>query len=468
VKLSEADRKYLSIITEWIQTKQIEPNISKILLNKDGINYPIHLLLENVSNTDSFAEPHYISKCYIEGLDKVEKNEDKGFYYLTIAALRDDKNAMDMLKKYQKEGNQTASVIISILDSIPESNKSFDEKLRVFAELETNKDLAYANFYLGEHYLYKKWREKTSDSNLSWEDGENMYTTKAKEYFEKCIDRKYFDYPHLLSLHYLGRIYCGLHSTAIDIDKSLAEKLWIKGANNGSQECASQLFYSYTKGFGLDQNNEKSIYWARKCAFLGDVDAQLHISSIEASNGNHGDSQKWLNKACENAINNMKYIDAEYILNAYLLSEGSKDGQYKRNVDQLVYFLTEAAKRDHAGAQSLLALLYYEGSDQIGITRDLPVALYWAKKSALNGNTKAQGFLGFLYKDPDFGAFEPIESLAWLIIANKTSEKKHNDITKAIEVISYILKDENDKVMERVDEISNQIREYIKWREVSL
>ncbi|MFV7790166.1 tetratricopeptide repeat protein [Aliarcobacter lanthieri] len=93
--------------------------------------------------------------------------------------------------------------------------------------------------------------------------------------------------------------------------------IMIKRAQEGDMKSQNNLGTMYAKGFGIEQDFEKAVFWWEKAANQGDVIAQNNLGFIyyNGENNIEQDYQKskhWLKKACENgseiSCDKYKYI----------------------------------------------------------------------------------------------------------------------------------------------------------------
>ncbi|WP_135079335.1 tetratricopeptide repeat protein [Terasakiella sp. SH-1] len=80
------------------------------------------------------------------------------------------------------------------------------------------------------------------------------------------------------------------------------------------------------------------------------------------------------------------------------------------------WFRVAASKGRHAGAQYKLAQLYMNGQ---GVENDLPAAMSWFRKSAAQGDVRAQYFLGIAYRDGWERKDNYIEAYKWFLLSNR-------------------------------------------------
>ena len=78
-----------------------------------------------------------------------------------------------------------------------------------------------------------------------------------------------------------------------------------------------------------------------------------------------------------------------------------------------------AAENGHSDAQCDLGFLFFTGKE--GFAKDLPQAIEWFKKAAMNGNVRAIGPVAWEYKKNNLGIPNFVESLAWFDLGYQLS-----------------------------------------------
>jgi TPR repeat protein len=216
---------------------------------------------------------------------------------------------------------------------------------------------ANAQFNVANSYYNGKGVEKNVDSAIVW------YQKAAKQNLV----------PAIYNLAYI-----------FENDKKNTKQgfNWYKKAA-GLGHGISQLIVAnkYSNGSGVDKNNELATKWFNLAISNKVKDSNYEFAEFLLKNKKNQEAIKFYKKASKNHS-----ILANYKLaNIYL--EGKITKQDKKLA---MHFLTESAKKDYAPAQQLLGLIY-------GIKKDYKNSISWYKKSAENGDAKAQYSLGVLY-----------------------------------------------------------------------
>lgn len=139
----------------------------------------------------------------------------------------------------------------------------------------------------------------------------------------------------------------------------------------------------YYEGVGVERNLNESIKWYKKGAEVGDSEAMyclgLSYQSGEGVPQSDVEAAKWYqlatDKGHENAANNLGYM--------YATGKG-----VNKDLDKAGALYLKAAKGGSVNAQYVIGLWYLDGLFNFPKNRN--EALFWFKKAALQGHTKAQ------------------------------------------------------------------------------
>ncbi len=124
-------------------------------------------------------------------------------------------------------------------------------------------------------------------------------------------------------------------------------------AQAGNATAQLRLGSLYFKGIGVGQDYEKALYWARKSAEQGNVDAM--------------------------------YLTGSALLYAPL---AGKDGEAAAR--EAAAWFARASRYGHVEAQYALGLLYYTGK---GVHEDRAQAIRWFRRAASGGKKEAMPFV---------------------------------------------------------------------------
>lgn len=145
----------------------------------------------------------------------------------------------------------------------------------------------------------------------------------------------------------------------------------LKKAEQGDAIAQFSLGCIYEKAQGVTQDCKQAIYWYKKAAERGHVDAQTHLGKMYNNNILKGFSFK--NSSTEK--------------NCY--------SRQNPDVKKAMYWYKKAAEQGGASAQNELAEIYYRGIGEAA--KDYKKAAYWYKKAAEQGHNRAQENLADMY-----------------------------------------------------------------------
>ena len=175
--------------------------------------------------------------------------------------------------------------------------------------------------------------------------------------------------------------------------KDLVLKYLKKGARDKSVEAAFTLGMFYLKGIGFSQNFKRSMRFFQQAANSGHTEAQYVLGILllkgKGSTQNSRNDRKafeWMFRSAQGGL-----LEAQWNL-ALFLAEGI--GISKAAPHQAREWFETASHQGHPKAQFMLGQAYLDGE---GILQDNEKGVYWIKKSAEGGDTKAQMKLASLY-----------------------------------------------------------------------
>ncbi|MDE7413321.1 MAG: sel1 repeat family protein [Muribaculaceae bacterium] len=176
--------------------------------------------------------------------------------------------------------------------------------------------------------------------------GLNKNHTEAFKWFSRSAEQE-----NMKAQHYLGIMY--LYGAGVEKNPKEAE-IWLnKSVNQGNEEAEIILAEMYLNGEGVKKNKKKAKEVYTKYAERGDLEAQYKLSQIyedEAVNGPN------------------IYRDL--------------------NIRKWIHWLEKSADQGHPLAEFRFGNFYQYG--EYGWPKDYEKALYWYKRSAEHGNTRAE------------------------------------------------------------------------------
>lgn len=179
-----------------------------------------------------------------------------------------------------------------------------------------------------------------------------------------------------------------------------AVRLWEIAAAEQHPKAHFNLGVAYETGKGVPQNFEEAANWYRRAADQDHAGAHFNLSVMYEADRVADDhlAKAWrLRKAAE-----LGHLDAQAkIGDRHLVAEDHAEG---------MEWLQRAAWHGHAGAQCTLGYVYDKGIEPVadragkvwpgrsGVPINYIEAISWYQKSAAQGNTDAQLYLGSLYE----------------------------------------------------------------------
>lgn len=173
-------------------------------------------------------------------------------------------------------------------------------------------------------------------------------------------------------------------------------------AENGNAEAQFQLGRIYHNGDGIEPNFNKAVYWYKKAAQQGYVDAQINLGSCYDENED---------------------FDSAFYWNMEAAKQGSPIGQtnvgyYYRSGDgvakdyaKAAYWFQKAADQGDAVGEQALGACYLKGD---GVLQDYAKGIEWTKKAAQQGDTVAAYNLGVYYYNGDEIPKDYSQAFHWL------------------------------------------------------
>ena len=164
------------------------------------------------------------------------------------------------------------------------------------------------------------------------------------------------------------------------------------------------MCYRWGEG-GVLADADKALHWLGKAAEKGHEQAKAVYDTfsddqgkmvliMSAMSGAEGQGTKWYKTkvGVEGYYDLAKSGNAEvqYEL-ARRLADPKMLGEFSHNIEEAVYWYTQAANQGVVDAMFNLALIYKNGT--LGITPDLDMAKHWFGKAALAGDAEAKSIL---------------------------------------------------------------------------
>jgi len=275
-----------------------------------------------------------------------------------------------------------------------------------------------------------------------WGNGLQQDQKKAFYWFGKASEQGNAEASFLVAVYYA-------HGWGgVSKDKKMARNYeaksveqFTKAAEQGDADAQQSLGSAYgSPSFdGVSRDKKKEAQWYAKAfeqftraAEKGDAAAQyklgvLHITYYNSLQGIQNDDEKvvyWFTKAAE---------------------RGNADGQYglggcyhhgirgvRRNEEKAIYWYTKAAEQGHANAQDSLGRIYSDN-------RNMEKAIYWYTKAAEGGNSHAKYQLGINYSN-GIGVPKDLEKAKyWITLAAEPEvgggDTEKNVLKKLIEML---------------------------------
>lgn len=183
---------------------------------------------------------------------------------------------------------------------------------------------------------------------------------------------------------------CYSKGSGVERDEEKAVSWWRKAAEQGHAISQGLLGYAYDKGEGVKKNPSLAVFWYRKAAEQDVPLAQTVLAMCyNSGKGVQKDEVQavyWFRKAAQQG-----FLEAQYWMG---LCYSNGWGVDKDEVQALNWYRI-AADQGHAGAQGCVGYCYLEG---IGVPKDNSQAVSWLQKSVKNGDSKANTYLAVAKK----------------------------------------------------------------------
>ena len=165
-----------------------------------------------------------------------------------------------------------------------------------------------------------------------------------------------------------------------------------KAAQNKHEEAQLNLGHMYYKGLGIPKIDKGEAFkWYAKAArgadwVSGHRDAQFMVALMfykGEEKGNYVDALQWFRKAAKKGHVEGKFYTAVMLEN----DMGVVNATAAQRLESAMQLYTEAAEKQHAGAQFNLAMMYASAN---GTPQDYDEALKWLYKAKSNGHVDAE------------------------------------------------------------------------------
>jgi TPR repeat protein len=176
-------------------------------------------------------------------------------------------------------------------------------------------------------------------------------------------------------------------------------------AKLGLQSAQLELAFTYQKGDGVVQDDERAVHWFWVAAERGHARAQYELGTMyENGRGVPADfklAATWYGMAAQQG-----QVEARHNLgDLYQTGRG-----VRKNDARAVLWYRKAAEQGHMSAQNKLGIMYQRGR---GVEKDEAQAAYWYGQAATQGYAWAQTNLGYLYENGRGVARDPKLAALW-------------------------------------------------------
>lgn len=184
---------------------------------------------------------------------------------------------------------------------------------------------------------------------------------------------------------------CYFYGTGVTKNYDLAFENFKKAVDLNNKNANSMLGYCYESGVGTEINYEKAFNCYLVAAELGDSNSQYNLACLykngKGTEKNLTEAVKWFTLSAEQGNTYSQYALAYRYLNG--------EGVHKSN-EEYEKWITKSAMAGNINAQFSLGCDYFLSTN--GLPKNTVKAEILLKRPAANGNTKAQLYLGKIYK----------------------------------------------------------------------
>ena len=186
-----------------------------------------------------------------------------------------------------------------------------------------------------------------------------------------------------LAQYNLGYFYSN-GERGLKVDKAEALKWYLRAAEQGDSKSMLKIADFYRLGDGLEKDEQQAISWYQRAAKLNNRKAYNWLGVL-AESSDPTQAMAYFKKAFELGNPHGAYNLANYYYEGKIVPQ---------DIHQAIKYYHFAAERGHALAQYFLGKIYL---DLKGDTSYL-IAYKWFKKSAEQGNARAQSALGYMFE----------------------------------------------------------------------
>lgn len=255
-------------------------------------------------------------------------------------------------------------------------------------------------FFLISFYCFT---QSISQSALNIDLNKNIgYYNLTMDDLKSRADEFYIDLNELIpkNNHFLSKFKFDSQEVFFNNDGSLNYILLIKRflTKMDLENSLIEIDYEISKRYGLsDEKNEKVIAWRKEFISISIfIDKNVIYAIVEKTKFNNEEIKEDIDTIVTESefyIPLAENGDSEAQFNLYLLYNLGKGGVSK-DLSQAFYWCEKSAKQGHSKAQFYLGGIYLNG---FGTLIDKNKAFYWMTKSAKEGNRSAQYLLAGMY-----------------------------------------------------------------------
>lgn len=289
---------------------------------------------------------------------------------------------------------------------------------------------ADAHYALGEMYETGRvvepnlttaitWYQKAADQGLAGAQNKlgnllSIGVAGAPDYEQSMVwYRKAADQGHAAALANIARLYQG--GLGVEHDKNEALKWFMAAAEKGSPEAHNYLGAAYKEGDGVLRDYAKALEHFRVAANSGLSYGQSNLGLMYLEGlGVEKDlveAGRWIYLAEQNGSKHAK--DLMEVARHDCSSNVKPDGGITYKPEACFF----AAGSGDLPALHAVGVAYLSGAG--GVQQDKIKAFEWLTKAARSGSAPAQVHLAIMYDEGDGIPHDPVESLAWFLVAKK-------------------------------------------------
>jgi TPR repeat protein len=256
-------------------------------------------------------------------------------------------------------------------------------------------------------------------------DGVPEDMTEAAKWYRKAAEQGHADAQFSLGVLYI-------RGDGVVEDGAEAIRWWTKSAEQDDLQAAVRLGLCYSAGLATAKNREESLRWYRKAAAKGFVPGLLGLGgACEEKYQSDGGSQRDFDEAVEcyrkaideGSVEGQRRLADIYWRRALNAKKAESLGPRFRRTEQEIAddygetlrWLRRAADQGDPKAQGALGQMYRLGE---GVRTDYHQALRWLRLSASQGDSTGQGNLGECYEEGTGVLQDFVEAYKWYVLAS--------------------------------------------------